>query len=86
MWPSYKGANNWKVCTLILKTKADKKEAWKSICCILNTHIVRMSFIMHEGEVGAVGTTDEVAMGYYLIKWLSKPYTLQTDAAGMSGD
>jgi hypothetical protein len=85
MWLSYKGANDWKVCALVPKTDADKKEAHESIRCVLNAHIARMSLIMWEGEVGAVGTTDEAAMGYYLVKWLSEPYTLQTDTAGMSG-
>ena len=43
-----------------------------------------MSLIVREGEVGAVGMTDEAATGYYLIKWLSKPYTLHADTEGMS--
>ena len=64
---------------------ADKKEAHESNPCVLNAHIARMSLIMRKGEVGAVGTTDEAAMGYYLVKWLSEPYTLQTDTAGMLG-
>jgi hypothetical protein len=25
LWPSYEGANNWKICTLVPKTEADKK-------------------------------------------------------------
>ncbi len=28
---------------------------------------------------------DNAAMGYYVIKWLSKPYMLQEDTDGMSG-
>ena len=44
-----------------------------------------MSLIVHKGEVGAVGTTDEAANGNYLVKWISKPYTLQADKEGMSG-
>ena len=39
--------------------------------------------MMHIGEVGAVGTTDATAMGYYMVKWLSKPYTLQEETVGM---
>jgi hypothetical protein len=27
LWPSYEGANDWKCCTLVPKTEADKKEA-----------------------------------------------------------
>jgi hypothetical protein len=43
-----------------------------------------MSLIVHEGKVGAVGTTNEAAADYYLIKWLSEPYTLHADTEGMS--
>jgi hypothetical protein len=44
-----------------------------------------MSLMMREGHVGAVGMTDKAAMGYYLVKWLSEPYTLQEDTEEMSG-
>ncbi len=44
-----------------------------------------MSLMVHEGDIGVVGTDDEAAMGYYLMRWLSKPYTLQEDMEGMSG-
>ena len=44
-----------------------------------------MSLMIKEGEVGAVGTTDEAAMGYYIVQWKSEPYALQADAEGMSG-
>ena len=85
LWPSYEGANNWKCCALIPKTEADKKEARKSIRSVLNAFKARMSFIMREGEVGAIGMTDKAAAGYYLVKWLSEPYTLHADTEGMSG-
>jgi hypothetical protein len=45
----------------------------------------RISLMIWEGEVSAVATTDEAAMGYYVVKWLSKPYSLQEDKEGMSG-
>ena len=41
--------------------------------------------MMRIGEVGAVGPKDVAAMGYYLVKWLSEPYTLQVDTEGMAG-
>jgi hypothetical protein len=41
--------------------------------------------MVREGDIGVVGTTDEAAMGYYLVKWLSEPYTLQEETEGMSG-
>ena len=45
----------------------------------------RMSLMIREGEVGAIGMADEATMGYYVSKWLSKPYTLQEEMEGMSG-
>jgi hypothetical protein len=85
LWPSYKGANDWKIVALMPKTEADKKVVRESLCCILNALVACMSLLMREGHIGAVGMTDKKAMGYYLVKWLSKPYTLQKDTEGMSG-
>jgi hypothetical protein len=45
----------------------------------------RMSLMIREGELGAIGTADEATMGYYVVKWLSEPYTLQEETEGMSG-
>jgi hypothetical protein len=83
LWPSYEGANKWKCCALVPKTEVNKKEAQKSIRYVLSAFEARMSLIMH--KVGAVGMTDEAAAGYYLVKWLSEPYTLHADTKGMSG-
>ncbi len=85
LWPSYEGANDWKCCALVPKTEADKKEAWKSIRSVLHAFKAHMSLIVREGKIGAVGTTDKAAAGYYLVKWLSEPYTLHADTEGMSG-
>ncbi len=85
LWPSYEGANNWKIVTLMPKTEADKKVVRESLCCVLNALVACMSLMMREGHIGAAGTTDEKAMGYYFVKWLSKTYTLQEDTEGMSG-
>ncbi len=85
MWPSYEGEIDWKCCDLIPKMEADKKEAWKSIRSVLHSFKARMSLIVREGKIGAVGTSDEAAAGYYLVKWLSESYTLHADTKGMSG-
>jgi hypothetical protein len=42
----------------------------------------RISLMMRSGDVGAVGTTDEATMGYYLVKWLTEPYMLQAETEG----
>ncbi len=44
-----------------------------------------MSLMVRKGKVRAIGMVDNAAMGYYVVKWLSKPYTLQEDTDGMSG-
>jgi hypothetical protein len=45
-----------------------------------------MSLMVREGEMGTIGTVDEAALGYYVVKWLSNLYTLQEETAeGMSG-
>ncbi len=85
LWPSSKGANDWKIVALMPKTEADKKVVRESLHCILNALMACMSLMMREGRIGAVGTTDKKAMGYYLVKWLSEPYTFQEDTEGMSG-
>jgi hypothetical protein len=85
LWPSYKGGNNWKICQLVPKMEADKKGARELHHCILSTMEARMSLMVRKGKVGAIGTADDAAMGYYVVKWLSKPYTLQEDTDSMSG-
>ncbi len=49
---------------------------------MMEAHIALM---IREGKIGAVATMDEAAMGYYVVKWPSKPYSLQEDMEGMSG-
>ena len=85
LWPSYEGDNNWKICQLVPTTVENEKGVRVSMQCVLNAMEGRMSMMIREGEVGAIGTEDEAAMGYYLVKWLSEPYTLQEDTDGMSG-
>jgi hypothetical protein len=84
LWPSYEGANDWKILELVPKKPEDEKGARESIQCVLNALEVRVMLMMRIGEVGAVGTTDIAAMGYYLVKWLSELYTLQEDTEGMA--
>ena len=45
-------------CTLVPKTEADKKEAQKSICSVLNAFESPVSLIVHEGERGWCGWHD----------------------------
>ncbi len=85
LWPSYEGANNWKIVALMPKREADKKVVRESLRCVLNALVACMSLMMCKGHIDAVGTTDKKAMGDYLVKLLSEPYTLQEDTEGMAG-
>jgi hypothetical protein len=85
LWPSYEGGNDWKICRLVPKTEVDKKGARESHHSVLSAMEARMSLMIREGELGAIGTADKATMGYYVFKWLSEPYTLQEETEGMSG-
>ncbi len=83
LWGSYEGANNWKIFQQQLVSDDDEKGARDSVQCVLNALEVCMLLMIREGEVGAVRTTDDAAMGYYVIKWMSEPYALQEETSGV---
>ena len=85
LWRSYEGANNWEIFHLTPKTEDDRVGARQSNVRVLDAIEARISLMMCMDDVGAVGMTDEAAMGYYLVKWLSEPYTLQADTEEMAG-
>ena len=76
LWPSYEEANNWQICELVASMPEDERCARELNKCVLNAMEVHISLMIREGEVGVVVATDEAAMGYYVVKWLSKPYSL----------
>jgi hypothetical protein len=84
LWRSYEGANDWRTCELLPATDDDERGAHDLGRCIINAMEAHMSLMTREGGVGAVGTTDDAAMGYYVVKWTSEPYTLQAVAEGVS--
>ncbi len=85
LWSRYNGANEWEIFELVPRTEDEKKGAGESNLCVLCAMEARISLMMRSGDVGAVGTTDKAAMGYYLVKWLTEPYTLQAETEGMAG-
>jgi hypothetical protein len=74
--PSYEGQNDWQICKLVPKRMEDERDARQSMKGILIAMEVRITLMIREGEIGAVAKMDEAAMGYYVMKWLSKPYSL----------
>jgi hypothetical protein len=60
---SYKGANDWKIFQLEPVNEEEENGARDSIRCELNTFAARISLMIREGEVGAVGTTAKSCNG-----------------------
>ena len=71
------GANDWTICRLVPTSDNEERRLKESLICVLNALEARMSLMIKEGGIGAVGTEDDAAMGYYLVRWLSEPYTLR---------
>ncbi len=68
------------------KIEADKKGARKLHNNIFGAMEARMFLMVREGKMEAIVTADEAALGYYIIKWLSDPYTIQEEMVeGVSG-
>ena len=58
LWRSCEGANDWRICELLPATVDSEKGAQDLVPCIFNAMEARMSLMVREGEVGAVGTTN----------------------------
>jgi hypothetical protein len=85
LWPSYEGANNWRISQLVARTPENKTGTRETNKCVLNAMKARIAMIIREGKIGAVATTDKAVMGYYVVEWLTEPYSLQEDTEGMAG-
>jgi hypothetical protein len=72
LWPSYEGANDWKLHPCSQNRGGQEGGTEVNQFC---PQRVRGAHVTHRerGKVGAVGTTNEAAAGYYLVKWLSEP-------------
>ena len=70
LWRSYEGENDWRICELLPVMDNDEKgvQDSDSVQCVLNALEARMSLMIWEGEVGAVGTRGDAVMGYYVVK------------------
>jgi hypothetical protein len=70
-WPSYEGQNDWRICKLVPKTTEDERDVQELMKGVLIVIEVRIALMIREGKIGVVATTDEAAMGYYVVKWLN---------------
>ena len=75
---NFKGYNNWRVTNLATKSIAtENEEAIYEI--MLHGIEARMNERILIENFGAMRTDDEATQGYYLVKWITKPYTVQED-------
>ena len=75
---NFKGYNNWRVVNLITTNIATEDEE-KIYNTILHGIEARMNERILIGTFGAMRTDDEATQGYYLVKWITEPYTIQED-------
>ena len=80
-WDILGSYNNWKIIKCIDKVK-DKSKEDDEIIKVKQCAIQHMTNYFEEliqvGDYAAISTTDRKAeSGYYLVRWLSEPYTLQ---------
>ena len=75
---NFKGYNNWRVVNLATTNIATEDEE-KIYETILHGIEARMNERILIGTFGAMRTDDEATQGYYLIKWITEPYTIQED-------
>ena len=70
--------NNWNIIQLINKTTTNEEfDAVHKV--VLDGISDNMSALVHNGKYGAINTTDQNTMGYYVVKFVLEPYTLQDD-------
>ena len=75
-WKNFKGYNNWKVVDLIttnVDTEDEEKE-YETIVHGIEARIIKRILI---GTFSAMRTSDEATQWYFLLKWITEPYTVQ---------
>ena len=84
-WPNFKmgvgepGINDWKILSLEPKKQSDPEEEEEARAEALAGMTEMMAELIKVGGQGAFSTLDENAAGYYVVDWMSEPYTLQDD-------
>ena len=82
-WPIFEdgagkpGLNDWRIVKLVPNKKSAPEEEEEAFAEVLAGKTARIAEQIEIGNFGAFATLDEDADGYYLIKFTSKPYTLQ---------
>ena len=78
-WPLFEGLNDWNVVSLTELGEMEMLEEAKEAA--LGDIATCMSEDVIIGGYGAFMTNDKTSRGYYIVQWMSVPYTLQDDLA-----
>ena len=74
-WPVLGSFNNWNINTSTNKTTSSKDfDAVNKV--VIGGISNNMSSLIQLGKYGAIDSVNPTTMGYYVINYLSKPYTL----------
>jgi hypothetical protein len=76
-WPIFEGLNDWIIIRLEPTASTSKEEIKEIWAVALDGIATRMAEKVEVGRFGAFHTDDPDADGYYLVKWISVPYTIQ---------
>ena len=68
--------NNWNIIKFTNKTTTNE-DFYEVHKFLLDGISDNMSALVHNGKYGVINTADPTKMGYYFVKLLSEPYTLQ---------
>ena len=71
--------NDWIIIDLVKGEKADKEEIETMYDSVLQKMEGMMVQELEEGQVSALGTSDEETEGYYLVKWTENPVMAEED-------
>ena len=74
-WPVLGSFNNWNITQFTNKT-ISSEDFYAAHKVVLGGISDNMEFLVQFGKYCAINVVDSTTMGYYVIKYLSEPYTL----------
>ena len=77
-WPVLGSFNNWNIIQFTNKTTTNKD--FDTVHKVVSDGISdNMSALVNNGKYGAINTENPTTIGYYVVRFLSEPYTLQDE-------
>ena len=76
-WGTFQGLNNWKIIRYNKNVQGEDEVVEEFSQHVIEFYSDAMAEKIKTDDVGAFLTEENKADGYYLVKWLGTPYTLQ---------